>query len=58
MLEVTDHESRAAIQLVIGVDTHQERHVAVAIDRQGVRLGERYIPATTSVSMVYDSVSS
>ena len=48
MLEVTDHESRAAIQLVIGVDTHQERHVAVAIDRQGVRLGERYIPATTS----------
>ena len=47
MLEVTDHESRPAVQVVIGVDTHQEQHVAVAIDRRGVHLGEQYTPATT-----------
>ena len=35
-----------AVQVVVGVDTHQDQHVAVAIDRQGVRLGERYAPAT------------
>ena len=48
MLEVTDRERRIAMPVIIGVDTHQEQHVAVAIDRQGVRLGERYTPATTS----------
>ena len=36
-----------AVQVVVGVDTHQDNHVAVAIDRQGVRLGERHVPATT-----------
>ncbi len=36
------------VQLVVGVDTHQDEHVAVAIDRQGVRLGEQHSPATTS----------
>ena len=30
-----------AVQVVIGVDTHQDEHVAVAIDQQGVRLAER-----------------
>ena len=48
MLEVTDHQHRAALQVIIGIDTHQEQHVAVAIDRQGVRRGERYATATTS----------
>ena len=48
MLEVTDHENRPATRVVIGIDTHQEQHVAVAIDRQGVRLGERHAVATTS----------
>ena len=48
MLEVTDHEDRAALPVVIGIDTHQEQHVAVAIDRRGVRLGERQAAATTS----------
>ena len=48
MLEVTDHETRAGMRVVIGIDTHQEEHVAVAIDRQGVRLGERRAVATTS----------
>jgi len=36
-----------AVQVVIGVDTHQDQHVAVAIDQQGVRLAECYVPATT-----------
>ena len=36
-----------AVQVVIGVDTHQDEHVAVAIDQQGVRLGQRRSPATT-----------
>ena len=36
-----------AVQVVIGVDTHQDQHVAVAIDQQGVRLAERYVPAAT-----------
>ena len=35
------------VQVVIGIDTHQDEHVAVAIDRQGVRLGQRRAPATT-----------
>ncbi len=48
MLEVTEHGNRAALRVVIGIDTHQEQHVAVAIDRLGARLGERYVAATTS----------
>ena len=35
------------VELVVGVDTHQDEHVAVAIDRQGVRLGELHTVATT-----------
>ena len=46
MTGVVDHEGSRAVQVTIGVDTHQDRHVAVAIDRQGVRLGERHTPAT------------
>ena len=34
-------------QVVIGVDTHQQKHVAVAIDRLGARLGELHTVATT-----------
>lgn len=36
-----------AVEVVIGVDTHQDKHVAVAIDQQGVRLDERHEPATS-----------
>ena len=32
------HEGSRGVELVVGVDTHQDEHVAVAIDRQGVRL--------------------
>ena len=46
MTGVVGHEGSRAVQVIIGVDTHQDRHVAVAIDRQGVRLGERHMPAT------------
>ena len=36
-----------AVQVIVGVDTHQDEHVAVAIDWQGVRLGECRAPANT-----------
>ena len=47
MLGVVGHDFSRGAQVVIGVDTHQDEHVAVAIDGQGVRIGERRSPATT-----------
>ena len=47
MRAVAGREVIHASQVVIGVDTHQDEHVAVAIDQQGVRLAERHAPATT-----------
>ena len=47
MTGVVGHEGSRDVQVIIGVDTHQDQHVAVAIDRQGVRLGERHLSATT-----------
>ena len=48
MTGVVGHESSSRdVQVVIGVDTHQDWHVAVAIDQQGVRLGESHLPANT-----------
>ena len=47
MTEVVGREGGPAAQVVIGVDTHQHQHVAVAIHRQGVRLAECHAPATT-----------
>ena len=44
MTAVFGSEVICAVQVVIGVDTHQDEHVAVAIDQQGVRLAQR--PAT------------
>ena len=46
MTGVVDQEGGRSIRVVVGVDTHQDKHVAVAIDRQGVRLGELHAPAT------------
>ncbi len=46
MLGVAGYQSRRAVQIIVGVDTHKDQHVAVAIDRQGVRLGERHVSAT------------
>ena len=47
MTAVAGREVMYAVQVVIGVDTHQDEHVAVAIDHQGVRLAQRYAPATS-----------
>ena len=37
MIGVPGREGNRDVQVIIGVDTHQDEHVAVAIDRQGVR---------------------
>ncbi len=47
MTTVAGREVICAVQVIIGVDTHQDEHVAVAIDQQGVRLAERCVPATS-----------
>ena len=47
MIGVVGHKGSRGVELVVGVDTHQDEHVAVAIDRQGVRLGELHTVATT-----------
>ena len=47
MTGVVGHEGSRGVELVVGVDTHQDEHVAVAIDRQGVRLRELHTVATT-----------
>ncbi len=48
MTAVVGREVICAVHVVIGVDTHQDEHVAVAIDQQGVRLAQRHAPATGS----------
>ena len=47
MTGVVGHEGSRGVEMVVGVDTHQDEHVAVAIDRQGVRLGGLHTVATT-----------
>ncbi len=47
MTTAVDGQGGNAIQVVIGVDTREEKHVAVAIDRRGARLGELHAVATT-----------
>ena len=49
MSRVVGHEGSGirSVPVVVGVDTHQDEHVAVAIDQQGVRLAERHTPATS-----------
>ena len=47
MIGVAGYQSHHAVEVVIGVDTHKDQHVGVAIDGRGVRLGERHVPATT-----------
>lgn len=39
-------EGSHPVQVIIGVDTHQEAHVAVAINEQGVRIGEHHVVTT------------
>jgi transposase len=33
-------------EVIVGVDTHKDQHVAVALNQLGRRLGERFVPAT------------
>ena len=47
MTGVVGHQGSRGAEVVVGVDTHQDEHVAVAVDRQGVRLGELHTVATT-----------
>ena len=47
MTGVAVQEGRSSFQVVVGVDTHQDKHVAVAIDLRGVRLGEFHTSSTT-----------
>src|SRR5215207_8106064 len=42
---MTDAE-KAATEVILGVDTHLDVHVAVALDRLGRRLGELSVPTT------------
>ena len=47
MSGTVSHINSRAVKVFVGVDTHLDQHVAVAIDGQGVRLGENHMPATT-----------
>lgn len=38
--------SRGTAGIIVGIDTHKDEHVAVAIDRLGMRLGQRYVSTT------------
>ena len=46
MTALTAREGSQAVRVIIGVDTHHDEHVAVAIDEQGVRLGEHHVVTT------------
>ena len=46
MIGVADYQGHRVAEVIIGVDTHRDQHVAVAIDGRGVRLGERHVPTT------------
>jgi transposase len=43
---MTDTDQKAATEVILGVDTHLDFHVAVAVDHLGRRLGEASVPTT------------
>ena len=49
MRGIANYQSHLAAEaeVVIGIDTRRDQHVAVAIEGRGVRLGERHVSATT-----------
>ena len=47
MTTAVSYISSRAVQVIIGVDTHKDQHVAVAIDGRGVRLGEKHVSVAT-----------
>jgi transposase len=44
----TLERSSTAVEVVLGVDTHLDFHVAVALDQLGRRLGTLTVPTTTT----------
>ena len=34
--------------IIVGVDTHKDEHVAVVVDKLGVRIGQRNLPTTNT----------
>ena len=47
MRGIAAYQRSRAAEVVTGVDTHKDQHVAVAINGRGVRLGENHVPAST-----------
>ena len=47
MTGAVSHLSSRAVQIIIGVDTHKDRHVAVPLDGRSVRLDEKNVPVAT-----------
>ena len=47
MIGIADFQSRRTAEVIVGVDTHKDEHVAVAIDGRGARLAEERVPVTT-----------
>ena len=45
---MTDTNRLGATRVIVGVDTHRDEHVAVAIDCLGGRLGQRRLPSVSS----------
>ena len=47
-MRTIDAEKQAdCIEVILGVDTHLDFHVAVAVDHLGRRLGKSSVPTTT-----------
>ena len=47
MTGAVSHISSRTINVIIGVDTHKDQHVAVALDERGVRLDEKRVLVAT-----------
>ena len=47
MTGAVSHISSRTVKVIIGVDTHKDQHVAVAIDERGVRLDEKRVLVAT-----------
>ena len=45
---MTDSRPLHPVRVVVGVDTHRDEHVAVAVDQPGARLGEYQLPTTSN----------
>ena len=47
MTALMGRQDTHVVGVIIGVDTHQDQHVAVVIDDQGVRLSEHRVVTNT-----------